>query len=391
MKKLGFLVLMFSVLISCQKENDTNSPKTYDLSGLAQKGPFLMGSDVTIIELNNELNPTGKVFFSTIEDNTGYFSFPDVVFESNFIQIKAEGEYFNEVIGSVNAFSEIILQSIVDISDNSTINVNIITHLVQARAIQLVNEGMNFSDAYDQAFNELLAVFYVENTGFSQPQNLDLTTPDANGGILLLISSIIQSNISGFSFSEFLTVLASDFKDNGNIDNEENQKNLATCGLVLNLEEVRNNLISRYEEIGILIDPYSGSQFLKNFNNSNSFPTIFDGLFPVTVNGYNNLINEGDTVFIDKNQLYSIAVIGGEASDFSNIHVAITSTSNNFSTSGIDWYVDGNTLRYIKNFDSSDLIIPIEFTGAGSLELELFIVTSDPVMIEYPKIEVIWN
>ncbi len=122
---------------------------------------------MTIIELNNELNPTGKVFFSTVEDNSGYFSFPDVVFETDFIQVRVEGKYFDEVFGAVNALSVIILQSIVDISDNSTINVNIITHLVQARAIQLVKDGMNFSDASDQAFNELLALFYVENTGYN--------------------------------------------------------------------------------------------------------------------------------------------------------------------------------------------------------------------------------
>lgn len=391
MKNIGILILFFFVLISCQKEDETKLPKTYDLSGLAQKGPFLLGSDVTIIELNNELNPTGKVFFSTIEDNSGYFSFPDVVFESKFIQIKVEGEYYNEVIGCVNSMSEIILYSIVNISDNSIININIITHLVQARAIQLFKEGINFSDAYNQAFNELLAIFYVENTGFSKPENLDLTASDSNGGILLLISSIIQSNIcSGMIFSEFLTSLTNDFKDNGNIDNEIIHRTLATSGLVLNLQDIRNNLISRYEDIGRSIEPYSGNQFLKDFNNRNSFATIFDGVFPVTVGGYKNLINKGDTVYIDKNQLYTIAINGKEESGISNIQIAITSTSNNFSTSGVDWYIEGNTKRYLKDFDNSDLTIPIEFTGSGSMELELFIVVKPSGMIKYPKIEIIW-
>jgi hypothetical protein len=392
MKILRIAVLLFFVLISCQKEDETNLSKTYDLSGFAQKGPFLIGSEVTIIELNNELNPTGKVFFSTIEDNSGYFSFPDVVFESDFVQIKVEGEYYNEVVGCVNSMSEIILYSIVDISDNSIINVNIITHLVQARANHLFKEGINFSDAYNQAFNELLAVFYVENIGFNKPEKLDLTTSDSSGGILLLISSIIQSNISsGMIFSEFLTSLTNDFKDNGNIDNEVIQKTLATSGLVLNLQDVRNNLISRYADIGRSIEPYSGNQFLKDFNNRNSFTTIFDGVFPVTVGEYKNLINKGDTVYIDKNQLYTIAINGKEESGISNIQIAITSTSNNFSTSGVDWYIEGNTKRYLKDFDNSDLTIPIEFTGSGSMELELFIVVKPSGMIKYPKIEVIWN
>jgi hypothetical protein len=391
MKNAGILILLFFVLITCQKEDENNLPKTYDLSGLAQKGPFLLGSDVTIIELNSELNPTGKVFFSTIEDNSGYFSFPDVVFESNFIQIKVEGQYYNEVIGCVNSMSEIILYSIVDISDNSRINVNTITHLVQARAIKLFKEGINYSEAFNQAFNELLATFYVENTGFSKPENLDLTAPDSNGGILLLISSIIQSNIcSGMIFSEFFTSFTNDFKDNGIIDNEIFQRTLATSGLVLNIEDVRNNLISRYADIGKIIEPYSGNQFLKDFNDRNSYATIFDGIFPVTVGGYINLINKGDTVFIDNNQLYTIAINGKQDSEISNIAINLTSASDNFTTSGIDWYLEGNTLIYLKEFDGSDLTIPIEFTGSGSLELELFIVIKPTGMIKYPKIEVIW-
>jgi hypothetical protein len=383
---LLFVIILFTV--SCQKE-----PKqSYNLSGYAQKGPFLMGSEVTIIELDDGLDPTGKVFFSTIEDNFGYFSFPDVEFRSNYVQLKVEGEYYNEVTGGVNSLSEIILQSIVDISDNSTININIITHLVQARTLQLVNNGIDYSSAYEQAYHELLTIFCIADSDFIKPETLNLCVSDVNGGILLLVSSIIQSNIgSGLIFSEFLTLLTNDFKDNGLIDNELIQKTIGTSGLVLNIDDIIDNLTGRYAELGQAIEPYEGKQFLNNFKLSNSYSTIFDTAFPATIEAYQNLVNREDSVIIDQSKSYAIAIKGSNDSDISNIQIRITSNTDNFSTSGIDWYVEDNRKIYLMDYDGTDLIIPIEFNESGELELELFIVTRSSSMVAYPKINVSWE
>ena len=383
---LLFVIILFTV--SCQKE-----PKqSYNLSGYAQKGPFLMGSEVTIIELDDGLDPTGKVFFSTIEDNFGYFSFPDVEFRSNYVQLKVEGEYYNEVTGGVNSLSEIILQSIVDISDNSTININIITHLVQARTLQLVNNGIDYSSAYEQAYYELLTIFCIADSDFIKPETLNLCVSDVNGGILLLVSSIIQSNIgSGLIFSEFLTLLTNDFKDNGLIDNELIQKTIGTSGLVLNIDDIIDNLTGRYAELGQAIEPYEGKQFLNNFKISNSYSTIFDTAFPATIEAYQNLVNREDSVIIDQSKSYAIAIKGSNDSDISNIQIRITSNTDNFSTSGIDWYVEDNRKIYLMDYDGTDLIIPVDFYESGDLELELFIVTHSSSMVDYPKINISWN
>ena len=42
---------------------------TYSLSGQAQKGPFAIGSQITVNELNVSLNPTGKVYNVQTTDN----------------------------------------------------------------------------------------------------------------------------------------------------------------------------------------------------------------------------------------------------------------------------------------------------------------------------------
>lgn len=389
MRKYCLLFVIILITASCQKES---GEKAYNLSGHAQKGPFLMGSEVTIIELDDGLGPTGKVFFSTIEDNFGYFSFPDVEFRSNYVQLKVEGEYYNEVIGGVNSLSEIILQSIVDISDNSTININIITHLVQARTLQLVKNGMDYSSAYEQAYHELLKIFFIENGDFIKPESLNLCVSDVNGGILLLVSSIIQSNIgSGLIFSEFLTLLANDFKDNGIIDNEIVQKTMGTSGLVLDMEDIIDNLTSRYADLGQAIAPYAGKQFLRNFKKMNSYGTIFDAAFPESYGAHENLINTGDSVFIDQDKSYAIAIKGGDDSDIVNIQIRITSSSDNFSTSGIDWYIEGNRKIFLMDYDGADLVVPFEFDESGELLLELFIVTKSSSMVKYPKVNISWN
>lgn len=385
-----FVLLIFFALWSCNKSED--GPYTTNVSGFAQKGPFLKGSDVTIIELSENLTPTGKTFFSTIEDNFGYFSMPDVSFESQYIQVKAEGKYYNEVLGGVSAFNEITLYAIASISETSTINANIITHLIQARLLTLINGGMDYSTSKNQAFNELLDIFYIEVSDISSPEALDLTSSDIGGGVLLLISSIIQNSInSGMSFVEYFTTLTSDFKDNGIIDSEIIQRTLGTGGLVLDLDKVIQNLISRYSELGQTINPNAAKDFLENFNNETTFPTIFDSIFPTEYNGSINLICEEDTLFINETTNYSISMNCQSGYGIPNIQVAITSTSDNFTTYGVDWYIDGDTRRYIQDFDDTMLEIPFSFNNSGSLKLELFVLTqSSAGMVEYPEIIIVW-
>ena len=42
-------------------------------SGYVQKGPFISGSSVAISELDEELNQTGRNYFTTVTGNSGSF------------------------------------------------------------------------------------------------------------------------------------------------------------------------------------------------------------------------------------------------------------------------------------------------------------------------------
>jgi len=391
MKRIVFIVLSVMILFSCNKEDEISKKKTYDLSGLAQKGPFLKGSDVSIIELDNDLNPTGKIYNSTIEDNSGYFSIPEIELESNYIQIKVEGGYYNEIIGEINSADEIILYSISDISKSSTLNVNLLTHLIQARTTALMKEDINFTEAKNQAYDEILNIFHIENEDLIEPEKMDLTSSEISGGILLMISSIVQNDInSGMSFMEYLTSLTVDYKDNGEIDTENIRKTIASSALVLDLNKVVDNLIKKYSELGKNINPNSAISMLKNFNEKTEFPTYFDGIFPAEHNNSKNLISQKDTIVINKSESYSISINLEQDPNLSNIQVLVTSTSENYSTSGVEWFEDGNSKRILKNFDGTMLTIPFLFEESGSLTINLFIVTASG-MVEYPKKVIIWN
>ena len=67
------------------------------LGGQAQKGPFNNGTAINVAELTSALSPTGRNFSSAITDNTGRFAVANVQLESPYVELRANGYYFNEV------------------------------------------------------------------------------------------------------------------------------------------------------------------------------------------------------------------------------------------------------------------------------------------------------
>src|SRR5262245_52176951 len=79
-----------------------SSPTTYTASsGVAQKGPLILGSTVTAQELNASLSPTGKQYSYQITSDLGTFS-PTSAFGSQYIGVNATGYYFDEIADAVS-------------------------------------------------------------------------------------------------------------------------------------------------------------------------------------------------------------------------------------------------------------------------------------------------
>ena len=102
MKKLPFFFLPVCVvlLIGCREDDETvAAPTTINLKGHVQKGPFINGTAIMLSELNPKLTATGKTFTTQIADNQGSFTLVDIPLQSHYVQLQADGFYFDEVRG----------------------------------------------------------------------------------------------------------------------------------------------------------------------------------------------------------------------------------------------------------------------------------------------------
>ena len=105
MKKNYFNHLLFIVVlclfVSCESWNDdVDGVKKHVekqlLGGYVQKGPFITGSTVSMLELDLLLNQTGRSYETVITDNLGNFEQKNIELVSRYAQMIANGYYFNE-------------------------------------------------------------------------------------------------------------------------------------------------------------------------------------------------------------------------------------------------------------------------------------------------------
>ncbi|MBR6560052.1 MAG: RagB/SusD family nutrient uptake outer membrane protein, partial [Alistipes sp.] len=153
MTKLNYvlLVVVSTLLFACS-ENGTDeiTPQTYNISGVVEKGPFVRGSTISIQPLNEKMQSLGTLYNTTIKNNAGEFSFGSQEFLMPYAELTADGYFFNEVKGELSA-GILRLRSVVNLSNSSTINVNILTHLKYPRILNLISQGVTFDHANKQA------------------------------------------------------------------------------------------------------------------------------------------------------------------------------------------------------------------------------------------------
>ena len=143
---IGTMIIL--TLSNCGKDDKDNKVQT--ITGYVQKGPFINGSSVTVYDLKSDLSATGKTYVSQITDDKGRFKLNDVSLSSNYVSLRADGFYFNEVSGK-QSVSQITLFALSDINNKTEININILTNLEKARVEYLIKSGKSFSEVKTQA------------------------------------------------------------------------------------------------------------------------------------------------------------------------------------------------------------------------------------------------
>ena len=199
-------------------ESDSVVIENKTISGVSQKGPFVIGSSVTVQELDEEsLAQSGLGFEGKIKNDLGEFSVKVKKLQSQYVLLKANGFYRNEVTGE-KSNSQVTLYALTDISDRDEVNVNLLTHLEYERSLYLaINESMPVAEAKKQAKNEVLASFWIKGD-FASSEDLNIFKTDDGAAALLAVSVLMQGDLSEADFTERLNNYAIDVETDGKWD-----------------------------------------------------------------------------------------------------------------------------------------------------------------------------
>ncbi len=189
---------VFLLLSGCGGGDSTENQESVDISGAVQKGPFVIGSVVSI----NELSATGAATNATLttqtKDDLGNFTFS--YSENSLLQINASGYYRNEITGELSN-GILNLSSIVQITDseNQSAHVNILTHLISSRVLKLIAEGNSHEDAISSATQELISILddVVMSPSVDLFSDLSLYSDDSSNesnAYLAVISALFYKN-----------------------------------------------------------------------------------------------------------------------------------------------------------------------------------------------------
>lgn len=169
-------------------------PKEYSLEGLAQKGPFQVGSQVIVQELDARLAAEGVVYFTDTRDDFGAFSLAAKI-KSPFVEVRVSGYAYDELHFSPTD-GPIELRTLVPVgkaepSEGASVHaaLNLLTDLQSARLRRLMTEGMDYADAEAQSRGELLSAFGLPPNAATTPfHQLDLSQDGEANAILLALS-----------------------------------------------------------------------------------------------------------------------------------------------------------------------------------------------------------
>lgn len=276
-KKLPIMLIGASIiaLISCDENESGNPPVIIErLKGYIQKGPYINGTTFTISELNSDLSQTGLSFSTVTSDNSGSFEINNLTLNSFFIELRADGFYYNEVDGVVSS-APLTLWGVSDITERTSVNVNLLTHLERDRVKYLIEEGATFAEAKNQAAQEVLAIFGF-TAGTLSFESLDISADGDDNAKLLAISAIIQGERSVGEVSELLANIIVDIKEDGILDNEAIKQDLQGQAKALNLSQIRQNIEDRYEQLGLSVNVADFETYVNEYAEESVYGTLTD-------------------------------------------------------------------------------------------------------------------
>ena len=237
------------------------------VTGVVQKGPFLLDSKVFFYELESgrTLAQTDNVYNGKVLNDKGEFEMSAQKLVSQYVKLLATGYYRKEVSGYTSD-APITLSGIADMNLRNMVNINILTHLEYERVIYLVTqEKMKFNEAKRQAQAEILDIFHIDATDFSLSEDLDIAGPHNGDGALLAISILLQGNRNSAGLTELLTEISSAIEKTGKWDAAATKIAIADWAAALDSSGGLSRARTNIESWGLSARAAKFEPFLRNY------------------------------------------------------------------------------------------------------------------------------
>lgn len=239
------------------------APGDAQIGGSAAKGPMLLGSSVDIVPIDATGGDTGRVFTTQTSNDRGDFSVTAPVV--GIVRVTIRGFYFNEVTGALSG-APIELRALAQVPVGpSTVFVNLLTQLTNARVSTLLQSGTSLDDASAQAQGELVSALGIGPPGFEVSRagtamNFFGGDDDDNAYLVALSATVVQAAILraskdevDASLQELVNVISLDLAEDGLLGGDVVDQ-IAQAELALDPDAVRENLIARFAEVASAAD-----------------------------------------------------------------------------------------------------------------------------------------
>ncbi|MBK7845601.1 MAG: hypothetical protein IPJ71_18305 [Bdellovibrionales bacterium] len=287
------IVALTLLHMACTKSADSGgtvaSEESYYVSGYIQKGPFVLGSEVKIQELDNDLNPSGSLYLTQTTNDFGEFKFAGKL-TGKYAEIIITGYYFDEISGALSG-GPLTLRSIVSLKfergdesgmargkDNKgrtvvPANVNILTTLQNPRLKKLIQYGSSFMSAYDTSASQVLTSFGISSAVSGEFSNLSIASNSAGSSELLAASSIVLQvahNLSTTSsewtakLSEAISAIGTDLELDGVMNSSTYTAAISAASANVDFGLIRTNLAQRYNDLGLSVTIPDFSEHVTN-------------------------------------------------------------------------------------------------------------------------------
>lgn len=171
------------------------------LSGAVEKGPFVLGSAVSVSPVSATGNPTGSVFNTQTVNDLGEFSL-EISYLGN-VALQGEGFYYNEILGRLST-APITLRGYYEVTADGTQTayLNLLTHLTSERTRSLMAGGLDLPTAIAQAEDELVVALGIGPVDFdpaSRATDMNILGGDTDANAYLLAVSAILAQAAALT------------------------------------------------------------------------------------------------------------------------------------------------------------------------------------------------